>query len=155
VQRQQVVHLADPGSGRVRRKPAGEGGGEALPGGRAQLGFPLGEPGDDPELRVRELGKRSQRPARIPPLPSARHMELGGSVARHHRPGNQVAQPLPPRVKGDQKPTDQVGGRQEVGDPHEIARHRGAERHGVARVAHHPDPDGALSRRLPLTEPLE
>jgi hypothetical protein len=153
VEGEQMRHIALAGRRGVRRKAGGETGGQPVSRRGRELALPGGELGQQPELLVLQLG--DGRRALVLDRGAGQSEGLLRPVPGHDRPGHQVAQSLPPRVKRHQQHADHVRRRQQIGDPEQVACDRGAERHRMPCVHDDPDSGDPLARRLAAPHPLE
>ena len=129
--------------------------GEPDPGGLGELGLPDLELGQHPELRVGQLGDQGERRGFDGGVPAGGGPARPGASRATTVPATMSPSRLPRGMQGDQEPADEVGRGKEVGDAEEIACRGRAHADRVAGVAHHPDADHPLARRLPLAQSLE
>ena len=121
-----------------------------------EIGGASGVAGEEAKPLVVE--RDAERPARASGCGGggrAEAHERGRPIPHDDGTGDQITQPLPARVKRDEGQAEQVGRREEVGDPKQVAECRGAQRDRMAGFPDHSDADLALARRLAAAEPFE
>jgi hypothetical protein len=156
MQGEQMSQIALPRGRGVGRQSRSQSAGKTSARGRLELRLASGELREQTELFVVELRNRGcfvgsgARSARV-----GRRRRFVRPIPRDDRARHQIPQALATGMKGDQQQADEVGRRERVGEPQQIAGGRGAEAHGVARVHHDADACDPLARCLPATKPFE